>query len=229
MMGEAMFRELEARGITMLYGFPNPPSYVGHTRKMSWHPVTNIPRYIRLIHPLHRFGFIPKIVARIVHPIFDIAKPSPNSDIISGKPSPELLENIIRNTTFPKYSCHILRDAKWFAWRYDDSSGLAHEWLHTQRGFAVFRMDKDIIRISELWGDTHSLLRDIIRIAYTRDATLVMIVTKLPTLKKLLWRNLFVSLDSKPFIVRPLTTKSLPANIHTPEYWHIMSGDFDAM
>jgi hypothetical protein len=122
-----------------------------------------------------------------------------------------------------------LRDAKWFAWRYDDSSGLAHEWLHTQHGFDVFRMDKDIIRISELWGDTHRLLREIIRIAYARGATLVMIVTNLPQLKKSLWRNFFVSIDSKPFIVRPLTTQSLPANIHIAENWHIMSGDFDAM
>ena len=229
LMGEAMFRELEARGITMLYGFPNPPSYLGHTHKMNWHHVTDVPRYIRFIHPLHHLRFIPKIIVRIGHRIFDMAKPSSNTKIISEKPSPELLEKIIRNTQFPKYSCHILRDSKWFAWRYDDSSELAHGWLHTQKGFAVFRIQDGIIRISELWGDTHIILQHIIRIAYERDVTLVMIVTNLPQLKKTLWRNLFVSLDSKPFIVRPLTTKSLPANIHTPENWHIMSGDFDAM
>jgi GNAT superfamily N-acetyltransferase len=104
LMGEAMFRELETRGVKMLYGFPNPPSFVGHTRKMSWHHVANIPRYIRVIHPLHRFGFIPKIVARTVHRIFDITKPVNNSEVIYEKPSPKLLENIIRNTTFSKYS-----------------------------------------------------------------------------------------------------------------------------
>lgn len=229
LMGEAMFRELETRGIKMLYGFPNPPSYVGHTRKMSWHPVTNIPRYIRIIHPLHRFSFIPKIVAQIVHRIFDIAKPKQDSGVNSGKPSAELLEKIIQSTEFPKYSCRILRDSRWFAWRYADSNGLTHEWLYTQHGFAVFRMDNGIIRISELWGDAHRLLRQIIRIAYVRDATLVMIVSNLPVLKKPLWWNGFLSLDRKPFIVRPLTTKSLPTNIHMAENWHIMSGDFDAM
>lgn len=232
-MGEAIFRELETRNIKIFYGFPNPPSLVGHTRKMSWHLVTHVPQYIRPVHPLNHFPKLPTLLQQLVHRVMDVLQPRSSNklQVLSEKPDSETLEGIIRTTPLPHYSCHILRDAKWFAWRYDDSNGLGYEWIYTQNGFAVFRVDKGFLRIAECWGDTQAvdaLLRHIIRAAYAHDCVLVMLTTNITQMKKSLWRHLFFCAKEKLFIVRPLTTQSLPANIHTPKNWHIMHGDFDA-
>ena len=207
---------------------------------MNWHHVADVPRYVRLIHPLHRFSLAPQWLKRAVHRVMDWFKPENDAafQITTEKPEAAMLEKIVTEAKFPKYSCHILRDAHWFAWRYDQSSLLPHEWVSAKKGnelkgFAVFREEKmdgfRIIRISECWGECPALLRHIVRVAHERDCTLVMTVTNLPHMKKPLCRQLFLKLQKKPFIVRALTTVNLPANIHVAKNWHIMSGDFDAM
>lgn len=242
-MGKAIFDVLqEQHHIKMIYGFPNPPAYGGHIHKMNWHHVCDIPRYVRPIHPLRRFNFVPAWL----HGALDILKPKANSafEITEEQPHAVALEKIINETTFPEGSCRILRDARWFEWRYSPQAELSHIWLSAKKygvlkGFAIFRestlegtAEKRFIRISELWGDKEAvdaLMRHIVRYAYDKKCILVMIVTNMPHLRRALCKQWFLKLQKKPFIVRTLKTENLPANIHVANNWFIMSGDFDAM
>jgi predicted N-acetyltransferase YhbS len=241
-MGKEIFDVLKGQHIKIIYGFPNPPSYGGHVHKMNWRHVCDIPRYVRFVHPLRRFNFVPEWV----HSALNVIKPQSDSgfEITIEQPQAAMLEEIMSETEFPERSCRVLRDARWFQWRYNQEAELSHIWLSAKKvgvlkGFAVFREsalegepEKRFIRISELWGNKEvvdALLRDIVRYAYDRKCMLVMIMTNMPHLRTSLCRQWFLKLQKKPFIVRPLTTENLPANIYAPNNWYIMSGDFDAM
>jgi hypothetical protein len=248
LMGEEAFEELAKKyDAKMLYGIPNKESYVGHMRKMSWHHVTDVPRYIRPILPLSLVPYIPGFLKKPIHffleVLFKPRAPLFGVEILERIPSEKDMRQIIEEAAaYPKYACRLHRDARWFKWRYDAKSDLGYRWLVAKQGketvgFCVYRNENmeggaKITRIAELWGNktaTGALLKQVIRLSYKNKSALIMILTNMPFLRLPLLCHLFLGLQKKPLIVRALTPKSLAANIHNPENWYIMSGDFDAM
>lgn len=244
-LAEMCYEIAGARGFRVLYGFPNPHSYPGFTRKLGWTHTGNMTHWMRPIRPSGHHK-IPKFIG----PIADLAAtmlPKGRDyglEIKMGKPSVAHLEELISLSAGNSTTCRINRSAVWFDWRYADDAENNYRWISAYRNggpvasgawgrqsAAWGEVTDNRAHLVELLGDDKQGLQAVLS-AIIDDATMARVIV-LETISNIepiinaLRRAGFFHHRQAPFIVRSLGDKKTNVNIFDHASWGIIGGDID--
>lgn len=238
----ACFEIATARGLEVLYGFPNPLSYPGFVRRLNWDHTGDVPHWIRPLR-LSRYHRIPAWLG----PLSDAVSAtwpigSSGMEVVPAAPSASDIDRLLASWCPEKELCRIERSAIWFAWRYAAEAENDYRWFTALKGgqpvaTGVWGMQNKSwpardgrAHIVELFGNEEgcrAVLAAIIRNAWQQGAWLIETVSNVPSIVSALRRAGFIRHRMAPLIVRGLTRRNLAANIHTHSQWRLSGGDID--
>jgi GNAT superfamily N-acetyltransferase len=238
-LAEQCMRFAVARGIEVLYGFPNESSYPGFVRKLDWDCTGTIPVWTRFLRP-SRHQRLP----RWMGPFADVgAKILPRGSragfrVETGLPPAALLQQMLENWRKREGRCRIERTAERYAWRFSQVSGLNYQWICAYRGtdllsVAVWGTDlrNGNALLAEVLGDDEKAIEAVIsesvRQALQFGAPIMLVVGNDRLTNRALKRAGFFRTAQLPLIVRKLTARSIGVNVHTHECWDIFGADVD--
>jgi predicted N-acetyltransferase YhbS len=241
--GQGMFTRLarecmayaEERGVDVLFGFPNAASYPGFVRKLDWDHVGDVPQYVRILRPSGHDR-----VPTWAGPVLDAtARLIPSgrrrgATASESPPDPLLVERL--STQLQRSGeCAVDRSASYLEWRFAPESGRRYTWVADREGEAVAIWGRDSnsgrAYLAELVGRSPSssaaVLAETIRMASDAGCTELVATASQGEGPALLRRAGFLRRASLPLIVRKLTTRVLPGNVHDFRSWSIFGADLD--
>ena len=243
-MAEVCFEVAAARGIRLIYGFPNAASYPGHVRHSGWTHAADILHWFRPIRPSGHprmpvpLGFIADAAAAL----WPTGR-TRDYIVAAGPVDPARLLALAEGNQVADLCC-IERDPAWLAWRYAPAAAQGYEMIAAAkdgktRAAAVWGMR------DETWGSARDGRAHLVELSGTdvdaREATLAQVIvqaqargawlletmTNAPATIRTLRRAGFVAHRSAPFIVRPLREAAFLPDPHEGRNWRIMGGDLD--
>lgn len=243
-LARACYEIASARGIRLLYGFPNSESYPGFVRRLDWIHAGDIQHWIRPIRPSRN----PRLPTPLRWPADAIAALWPSGsrhgyDVATGLADPGRLTALVAEESAGGH-CRVDRTSAWLAWRYGAKAAQGYEWImaSTQsqtRAVAVWGMQ------DEFWGGARdgrahlvelsgadagaraAALTETIARARARGAWLLETVTNAPEKINALRRAGFISHRAAPLIVRTLGDAAFTPSPLKGKHWRIMGGDLD--
>jgi GNAT superfamily N-acetyltransferase len=234
-LAEQCYGLLAERGYQVIYGYPGDLSYPGGTRRLNWDHVCEIPRWVR---PLWFFGTSSLSGIGAATSLLWSSTAAKDFRIVPENPGPDMVAALVKRCGENKDICRLKRGPEWFAWRYHADSDRDYRWIAAYagaelKGLAVWRFDPATRRVflCELIGEPQSIravLENVLRAAYRQKARVLDFPTNDRALIPLLQSNGFVRRPGYRFVVRSLTGKTLPANIHMAEAWRLYGGDIDS-
>jgi hypothetical protein len=133
--------------------------------------------------------------------------------------------------------CAVERDEAYVQWRFDPSSGMGYRWVSAgstrPEAIAVWGSDPQSGRalLAELVGRTPeataAALAAVIHEARRAGRTELVATGQRPGLSRMLHRAGFVRRSHLPLIVRKLTTRVVPGNVHRHTGWSLFGADLD--
>ena len=244
-LARACYELAAAKGFQVLYGFPNPLSYLGFIRRLEWDHTGDIDHWVRPLRPSHHAR-----VPGILGPLADAAvallpKGSTRGvEIVVGKPSGEALASLLGAWCPDPVVCRVERTPEWLEWRYAPQAENDYEWVCASRdgnlaAAGAWGMQNETwgevadgrAHLVELLGPDDSALRAVLAAiignATKRGAWLIETMSNVDGVTAALRRASFMRHRRAPFIVRTLTDQTLGADIHDHGAWRIMGGDVD--
>lgn len=244
-LAEASYAAAAARGFQVLYGFPNPLSYPGFTKKLGWTHTGDVTHWVRPIRPSGH-ARIPKLAGSLADLAARLlpAGRRHGLDIVRGKPAADDLAGLIAETAPSFGACGIERSADWLDWRYADQAENGYRWISAYRdgvllaagawgmqGPAWGDVADGRAHLVELLGvDDHGMqavLREIIDEATAARAIVLETICNVGPVTGALRRAGFFRHRQAPFIVRGLGDRETDADILDHANWKIMGGDVD--
>lgn len=241
----ACYEMAGGRSFEVMYGFPNPASYPGFTRRLEWRHTGDIAHWIRPIRP----SMHPRI-PRAVGPLADAAVrllPEGRAgrfEIRTGPPSPDSVQTLVEAGRQDLGMCHVERSPAWLAWRYSAAAAQDYEWICAYDGGRLAATAVWGMRTSE-WGDMadrrahvvellatdkralRAVLGETIRRARASGAMLLETLSNIVTVTAALRRAGFHLHRQAPLIIRPLGSPDLDVDILDHAAWRFMGGDVD--
>lgn len=126
-------RELAAaRGIEVVYGFPNDTSLPMFVKSQAFHYIDDMPRYVRWLRPSVRrpgaTGALLDAVAAL------LPRGGSAHDVVPGRPSDgELAALLDAMPAAPPGECRVYRSVAELGWRYAPEAAMGYEWLTLRR------------------------------------------------------------------------------------------------
>jgi GNAT superfamily N-acetyltransferase len=239
--GQGMFTVLakaamdyaQERGIEVLFGFPNTASYPGFVRKLDWDHVGDVGQYTRVLRPSRHprvpgWAGAPADLAARLLPAGGAASRARRID-----PDPALLSRLAGPST-ERMSVSVERDQTYAAWRYHHASGREYRWLAVDdRALAIWGRDAASGRalLSELLAttsaDARAVLAAVIEDSRAAGCSELAATVHRPGQSPVLPRAGFVRRSGLPLVVRKLTTRVMPVNVHTFDAWQVFGADVD--
>jgi GNAT superfamily N-acetyltransferase len=237
-----------ARGIRVLYGFPNDQSYPGFVRRLEWGDTGGIPHWIRPIRPSRHPKLSKGPGAILGHVADGIAAlwPMGERDAHHVKVTPcgdQGASGLLRELGADDL-WRVDRTPEWLAWRYSAAAAQGYERIEILNG--------DSIRAAAVWGmrddswgankdgrahlvelsgsdplTCSAALAQVIRRAKSQGAWLLETVTNRSKLIQALRRAGFVSHRAASLIVRTLGSMDGLPESRNSDRWCIMGGDLD--
>ena len=205
-LAEAGFEIAAARGIRLLYGFPNAANCRGHVRRFGWTHAGDIPHWIRPIRPSRH----PRVRVRLPAPLglladaaatlwptgrigaYDVAAVQASLSERYRPVSASLAEQVEVASVPARLSalvedseavglCRVERVPAWLAWRYASEAAQGYEWITaaragTIRAAAVWGMRDDS------WGEVHDGRAHLVELAgaeaAAREAALAHVISR---------------------------------------------------
>ena len=246
-LAEACYEAAAARGFQVLYGFPNPLSYPGFTRRLTWAHTGDITHWIRPVRPSGH-GKIPGFAG----PFADLAaRMLPRGrrhglEIIIAKPAAPDMDRLIGASADRFARCRIERSADWFDWRYGEAAENNYRWLSTYRDGTLIATgawgmqgpawgdvgDNRAHLVELLGGDEQGLgavLSAIIEDSAQAGAILLETLSNVAPITTALRRAGFFRHRQAPMIVRGLGDRAMDTVILKHTNWKIMGGDVDTL
>ena len=238
-LAEECMRYAAARGIELLYGFPNENSQPGFLRRLDWDHTGDIPAWFRPL-AIGRHKRVPGWLG----PAADAATrllPSGAArgvELREGMPGADELAALLEAWHAKASPCSVDRDVQRMAWRFDEASGMRYRWVSAWRDgklCSVGVWGTDIRNgnalLAELLGAepdaNEAVLSTMLAAAREAGCPLMHAISSRPTLASTLKRCGFMQRQGLPLIVRKLTTRTLGANAHTHANWDIFGCDLD--
>lgn len=244
-LAEACYEIAEARGFQVLYGFPNPHSYPGFTRKLGWTHTGDMTHWVRPIRPSGHAR-----VPKIARPLADLATRllpkgrRHNLDITTSIPDANELNELISGSAENGATFSIERSAAWFDWRYADAAENNYRWLSAYRDGRLIATgvwgkqnaswgdvcDRRAHLVELLGQDSQGLeavLFAVIEDATKAHAIVLETICNIAPINSALRRAGFFRHRQAPFIVRGLGDKKTDSTILNHPNWRIMGGDID--
>ena len=244
-LAEACYELAISQGIKLIYGFPNPLSYPGFTKRLGWTHVGDMTHWVRLIKP-SKHPKIPAVIGRAADfatrfiPLNNLSK----YEIKVGMPRPIDLKALLANWNSKLNYCQIDRNIEWLNWRYSDSAENDYEWISICKqgyviGACVWGMKNtnwgeigdNRAHLVELFGmdreGVSKILAAAIRAAEQKGAVLLETVCGRNLSAKHLILAGFYSHRKAPFIVKRLLNNSNDKDIYDIKKWNIVGGDLD--
>lgn len=239
--GQGMFTVLakeamgyaQERGIEVLFGFPNSASYPGFVTKLDWDHVVDVANWTRVLRPSSHAK-----VPAWVGPVADagvrlLPKGAPAGRARRVDPDPERLAGLAAAAA-TKGMVSVNRTADYLAWRFDPASERDYQWLAVgDEAVAVWGRDPRTGRayLAELLGSSPAAvaaaLAGVVDQAGSAGCTELVANGQREGLDALLRRAGFLRRATLPLITRKLTTRVLPANVHTAAAWAVFGADLD--
>ena len=233
------------RGISLLYGLPNPKSFPGFVKRLNWDHCGNISYLIRPIKP-SSYSKTPPLLA----PISDLlAKLLPSGStgklaIKTDAPSESELIYLLEKKNANSHNCCIYRGKDWFFSRYTKESETDYRWVSAYKDDKILaagiwgvrnanwaNFHDNRAQITELLGQDQEGLKavvsEIIRQAHKQKVMLVETITNDKKREKILKSRFFFEHKQIPLIVKEIGTNELPLNIHHYPNWVLFGGDVD--
>ena len=247
--GQGMFTHLAstcyelaaARGVGVVYGFPNASSYAGFVRRLNWHHTGDFRSWVRLIRPaLH--PRIPRAFRPIVSAVAAaLPVPAPAGySVVPGWPETAEMDTLLSSRP-ERDRCMIARVPQWMAYRFGAAGGRSYQPVavyhaSTLKALAVWGRDPfaEYPRaiLADLLGDDPTATR-----AAVAGAVLAARQSGVASINTLASHRFLPALRacgffpgrSVPFVVRQLTARTLPASIHMHEAWDVIGADLDTL
>ena len=234
----ACYELMAADGYEVVYGFPNQNSYHGFVRSLNWDHTGNISAWKRLALPTR---LMPRLVASAARQAWGLFHPRANVggfEIIESNEAPGDREELFANVTPKKNEniCQIQRDRTWLEWRYSPASGRDYVWVSVRRSgtlaalIVYSRAITNRLIITETTGRREALaagIRYVVGKADSRHSVEIETLTSDDATIAALRANAFIQRGYQRLIVKALTARLLPGNIHYHNGWKIFGGDFD--
>ena len=243
-LARACFELATARGIQLLYGFPNNESFPGFVRRLEWTHVGDIPHWVRPIHPSRhpRLSATLGFLADAATAVWPTGR-TRDYNVAAAPVDPTGLSTLGGDSEVAGM-CRVHRGPAWLAWRYARAAAQGYEWIAaakdgTIRAIAVWGMqDKTwgksrdgrahLVELSGADADAReAALAGVIARARVRGAWILETVSNAPATIRTLRRAGFVAHRSAPLIVRPLGNVSFESDPREGRHWRIMGGDLD--
>jgi predicted N-acetyltransferase YhbS len=244
--GQGMFTRLareameyaKDKDVEVLYGFPNAASYPGFVRKLDWDHTGDVARYVRLLRP-SAYDRVPAWAGPLADAAARIIPTGPDADLVAGQPTDDEVAALIEGGATDGWTTYVRRDVNYLRWRFSVESGLEYQWVcvRTSSGAvsaaAVWGTELRSGRavLSELLatspGAAAAALAETVRQARQSGRRELVAFGQRPGLEALLRRAGFVRRGGLPLIVRKLTGRVIPGNVHTHEGWAIFGADLD--
>ena len=244
-LAKACYEAATTRGFQVLYGFPNPLSYPGFTRKLGWTHSGDITHWVRPIRPSGH-ARVPKFAA----PFIDLAARALPSgrrhglEIIQAKPATSGLDRLVADSAEDYALCHIDRSTAWFDWRYAETAENNYRWISAYRNGTLVAAGAWGMQ-STVWGDVcdnrahlvellgadgqglRAVLSAIIDDTSEAGAILLETLSNVKPVTTALRRAGFFRHRQAPFIVRDLGDRNANTGLLKHANWRIMGGDID--
>jgi GNAT superfamily N-acetyltransferase len=244
--GQGMFTRLakEAmgyaaeRGVEVLYGFPNAASYPGFVRKLDWDHTGDVARYVRVLRP-SAYDRVPGWAGPVADAAARAIPTGPAGAVGSSRPTDDELVSLLGQGVTDDWTTYVCRDAAYLRWRFDPLSGLDYRWVTardasgTLTAVAVWGTELRSGRavLSELLATSPdaaaTVLAETVRQARDAGRSELVAFGQRPGLGALLRRAGFIRRGGLPLIVRKLTGRVIPGNVHLHEGWAIFGADLD--
>lgn len=238
-LAEACMDYAAREGIEALYGFPNENSFPGFVRRLDWDHTGNTSIWVRPIHPSshHR-------ISRWIGPVVDFGSTlmpvgsTRGFQVQSGCPGKADLESLIEIWRECGGRCRVEKTVERLIWRFSVHSGMRYRWISVYRGsklaaIGVWGVDRrtgnaqlaEVLAVDARGADA-VVSATVTEAKQSRCPFLIAASTR-NDLKSSLRRSGFIRSGSIPLIVRKLTARSLPANVHSHDLWNIFGADLD--
>ncbi|MCK6449525.1 MAG: GNAT family N-acetyltransferase [Alphaproteobacteria bacterium] len=230
--------EAAARGIEVIYGFPNDTSLPMFVKSQAFHYIDDMPRWVRWIRPSRRRpGAGGAVLDRLVA-LLPRGRTGSGVEVAAGKPDGAALARLIEPRPAPG-ECRVVRTLAELEWRYAPEAAMGYEWLTARRGgeavaAAVWGM-RDAswgkrangrAGLMELLGTDRDGLACVLAAAIDRaregGAWRLEAICSRDELTPLLRRAAFLRAGTVPFDGR-----RCPDDAPPPYDWGVITGDFD--
>jgi GNAT superfamily N-acetyltransferase len=240
-LANACFEVARSHGCEVLYGFPNGNSYHGFVKRLNWDHTGNVPLFSRILRPSRH----PRI-APALGPVADFAasliptRSVGGVDVRPGRPSDDDIIRLLDAGRADRDVCRVSRTPTWYDWRFAERSGRRYEWFSVYRGgllegWSVWGRDILTDFPRGLLADVVATDHDVavaavgasISAARLAGVSVLVCATNERTTIRALRRCFFMRYNQIALIVRGLTTRTLPANIHDHGAWRVLPADLD--
>ncbi len=238
-LAQACMEVARARGVEVLYGFPNDQSFPGFVRKLDWGHIGDVPLWTRPLNP-SRHRRIPRVLGPIADGIASLLPKGRvrNHTVAGAGFGDDELQTLLDRALSPG-DCRIDRQAARLRWRFSVSADRDYRWIGTRSpdgaltAACVTGADTrgGNVLLSELQGLTVAAqvaaLGLGIRQAKKAGRAFMLACTNDPEKIRVLRACGFFRYRKLPLIVRSLTSRPLAADIQRIENWRIFGADLD--
>lgn len=247
--GQGMFTRLgkEAmgaaadRGIEVLVAFPVAASLPGFIRSLGWQHVGDLTRSVRPLRP-SQHPRVPPWAGRAADGVARLLPRGAPSGIQTraDKPTAAALTALVaagdRNVSGWRWE----KDAAYLSWRFAEGAGRCYHWSCAYRNealtaVAVWGIDAQHGHafLAELVGTDEASVRAVLALAidqaWAAERPAIFAVGLRDGLHPILRRASFVPRGNLPVMVRQLSTRPLPVDVHNSAAWTIFGADLDTM
>lgn len=237
----------EKQGIEVLYGFPNESSFPGFVSRLNWDHTGGVPIFWKAMRPSAKHG--------VRHPLSTLQSlawrirtrrwGALRVEVAEGLAPAARLGGLLDDRSEGQRQCRIRRSKTWLDWRYQAASGLSYSWVLLSdasgevRGAALtgrHRASQDVpasqsLQVEELMCSEERVLPEVVaaveQLARRLGVTHVRYMTSSSRHAEVLAKAGYRPHPPWPLIVRSLTTRLLPANVHDHRAWALFGGDCD--
>jgi len=232
----------KAKGVEVLYGFPNESAYHGFVHSLNWDHTGDISMWMRFLNPklLSSYSRLVRQLASLCMPMIPLGNANPKGvEIRMERPTWEQIDSLTNSESsgVRKGICRIERSIDWIKWRFDNASQRNYIWFSAYRdgdlaACAVFGLNDwgDMPLVDMTGSDTQALegvVSRATRCAKEHGLPQLAAITNYPSAERALKSCGYQPRLQERLIVRSLTTRTLDANIHLHSSWRIASADVD--
>jgi GNAT superfamily N-acetyltransferase len=227
-----------AKGVEVLYGFPNANAF-GPVHRLGWVHADDIPKWVRLLNP-SSVASIPRPVRHLASIGLHLLRTGQNApkgvDVRMERPTEEEWMSVA-NSGRTDSTCRIERYIDWFKWRFDPASQRRYVWFSAYRegrlkAWAVFGVNEwGQAPLLDMSGTDLKALEAVVSEAthHAKELGLGMLLgfTTEENAARALRSCGYLQHGSLPLIVRSLTSRNLDGKICHHGSWQISSEDAD--
>ena len=244
-LAEACYDIAAVDGYRVLYGFPNPLSYPGFTKRLGWTHTGDITHWIRLIKP-SRHPRMPAIAKPFADSIPAFLPKGRTRGYVIDRNRPPVCQLLPLLESWNKTvgPCAVNRSIEWLDWRYSAAAKNDYRWVVASTNGKMKAMGiwgrqtsawgkaaDNRAHLVELLGDDPGALRavlaTIIGDARTGNAILLETLCNIEPICQILRKAGFYRHRRAPFIVKKLGNTPLDVEVLDHRNWRIFGGDVD--